>query len=727
MKDQVNVSQAKRIILFIAVLVIISLSCGNLFGASNSDKDPPPENTLPPAPGASTGIIQGPQGVFLEVAEGALSDPGVVRVEVLPASTLPWHETPFEADGPQYQLMLGDGEQLGGIAMTVPLPDPGDSAKRYVYAAWVQPERGSPSLVGAISREGKVTFPVAGGGIYQLLKILPTEEMSQLFENKAPLSVPSYPQVASHWCSPTAMTNLAGYFQGAWPAGGLGSVWGESSNWYLAGLAHQPSNKGNFFHRLLTAAGYTVPEDVYQSFSNGNATLIVWNWYAFTISDFELLETPTYLWADVLALNQKYAQELFKAFQSYVEWNLWGGMGYRRPVAWGSNLADHSRTITGSDGINLFFNDPSSGSWNQAKSWDAYYNEVMASLSADTTEIIGTLTFSAQPRPENERRAVLWLLPSTSKYEGSILYTQGQDQTSAARLIWDGQGGNDLGYYYYDMTGDLPYGQPVLAEFQATTPWDAVDYGYAIRSISEGSYEYSVVTELYNEDGKVLMELPDQNASVGSGQRVDFFPAGSISVKDLPAGLYYMKFTLMQGTFVQDVKYAYFKIAPPKLFLSATPVVVADPASRCEQFGGDYALTMLDIPYGRTALTLFIQMADGVPGLEIPVPGDDGPWEYSATLGDVKADRCSYQGYTGRLYCDFGLPENYLDTVRPLKVYVNGCDSPIFEHQRVSIFAPEEPLPACTAELNEETCNAVGGTYVCTPGIAGTVCSCTCP
>ena len=724
MKEKYKTRRGIRIHLFIALLAITSSNCSLVPGASSSGNDPTSAGNMPPA---GTGIIQGPQGVFLELEEGALSDPSVVRMEVLPTSTLPWQETPFEADGPQYQVMLRDGEQMGGIVMNVPLPDAGDSAGRFVYAAWVQPEQGSPSLVGAIPREDKVTFPVAGGGIYQLVKILSAEEMSKFFENKDPLSVPSYPQVASHWCSPTAMTNLAGYFQGAWPAGGLGSVWGESSNWYLAGLAHQPSNQGNFFHRLLTAAGYTVPEDVYQSFSNGNATMIVWNWYAFTISDFELLETPTYLWADVLATNKLFAQELFKAFQSYVEWNLWGGMGYRRPVAWGSNLADHSRTITGSDGFNLYFNDPSSGSWNETKSWDAYYNEVIASLSADTTEIIGTLTFSAQPRPENERRAVLWLLPWTNSYEGSILYTQGQTKTSAAYWIWNGQGFNDLGYYYFDTTDDLPYELPVLAQFQATTPWDSVDYGYAIRSISDGSYDYSVVTELYDEDGKVSSDLPDQNASVDSGQRVEFFPAGSIPVKDLPAGKYHLKFTLSQGTIVQDVKYVYFVIAHPKLTLDATPVVEVNPAARCEHFGGNYALTMLDIPYGRTALTLFIQMADGVPGLEIPVPGDEGSWEYSAFLGDVKADRCTFQGYAGRLYCDFGLPETYLDTVRPLSVYVNGCDSPIFTHPRVSIIAPEEPLPACTADLSEETCNAVGGTYVCTPGIAGTVCSCNCP
>ncbi len=175
---------------------------------------------------------------------------------------------------------------------------------------------------------------------------------------------------------------------------------------------------------------------------------------------------------------------------------------------------------------------------------------------------------------------------------------------------------------------------------------------------------------------------------------------------------------------------------PPDAELPPTPTPTAEPEeapapeetpSRCDLFDGNYALTMLDIPYSSTALTLFIQMSEGVPGLEIPVPGDDGPWEYYAYLGDVKADRCSYQGYAGRLYCNFGLSETYLDTVRPLKMYVNGCELPIFEHLRVSIFAPEEPLPACTADLNEETCTAVGGTYVCTPFAAGLVCTCTCP
>jgi uncharacterized protein YvpB len=64
----------------------------------------------------------------------------------------------------------------------------------------------------------------------------------------------------------------------------------------------------------------------------------------------------------------EYALELFNFSHAYVESNVWGQNGSRRPVAWGSSLAGHSRTITGSDDTNLYYNDPGSGAWNQTKS-----------------------------------------------------------------------------------------------------------------------------------------------------------------------------------------------------------------------------------------------------------------------------------------------------------------------------------------------------------------------
>jgi Zn-dependent metalloprotease len=175
---------------------------------------------------------------------------------------------------------------------------------------------------------------------------------------------------------------------------------------------------------------------------------------------------------------------------------------------------------------------------------------------------------------------------------------------------------------------------------------------------------------------------------------------------------------------------------PPAQVAQPTPTATSEPdepsqpeegSSRCDLFDGVYPLTLLDIPYESTELTLFIEIRGGVPGLEIEIPADDQPWDYSAILGDVMANRCSYQGYAGRLYCDFGLPETYLDTVQPLAIFVNGCESPIFEHPRVSIFAPEEPLPVCIEDLGEDACTAAGGRYACTDFASGTVCTCVCP
>jgi len=123
---------AKRISLFIAILAIASFSCGNVPGASGSaPENPTPENILTTAPDASSAIINGPEGVSLEVMEGALSNSSGVMMEVLPPSELPWNETPFEPDGPQYRVLLGDEDQLGRIIMTIPLPGSPDPA-RYI-------------------------------------------------------------------------------------------------------------------------------------------------------------------------------------------------------------------------------------------------------------------------------------------------------------------------------------------------------------------------------------------------------------------------------------------------------------------------------------------------------------------------------------------------------------------------------------------------------------------
>ncbi|MBN2045465.1 MAG: thrombospondin type 3 repeat-containing protein [Anaerolineales bacterium] len=169
---------------------------------------------------------------------------------------------------------------------------------------------------------------------------------------------------------------------------------------------------------------------------------------------------------------------------------------------------------------------------------------------------------------------------------------------------------------------------------------------------------------------------------------------------------------------------------PPVQPAAATPTL--EPVieySRCDLFEEGYSLTMLDIAPGTTSLTLYVQMTHLVPGLEAEIAGDTMPWEYSAKLGETAADQCYFPGYSKRLYCDFTLPETYLDTYRPLSVFINGCSEPIFEHQRVTILAPE-PVSSesvCNETLAESECISAGGTYSCYTGAFGLICTCACP
>ncbi len=121
---------------------------------------------------------------------------------------------------------------------------------------------------------------MVGAEKYQMLWILSHDALAEIVDVKDPLPVPSYTQLTPSWCSLTALTDLAGYHEGAWAGGDFGSVWGESSNWFLAGKAGQAYNSGYFFHWLLHAGGYSVPEDVKKSFTNGNTEVFIWNWKA---------------------------------------------------------------------------------------------------------------------------------------------------------------------------------------------------------------------------------------------------------------------------------------------------------------------------------------------------------------------------------------------------------------------------------------------------------------
>jgi predicted outer membrane repeat protein len=155
-----------------------------------------------------------------------------------------------------------------------------------------------------------------------------------------------------------------------------------------------------------------------------------------------------------------------------------------------------------------------------------------------------------------------------------------------------------------------------------------------------------------------------------------------------------------------------------------TPTPEFSSSNRCDLYEEEgIALTMLDITPGTTVQTIFLTIPGGVPGLELVIPGDPGPWQYSATLGSAMAEECTYEGYAERLYCTFELSPAALGTVQELFAFVNDCDEPFFHHQRVSIF---DPAPVCTEDLAESECTAVGGELIQVNDLQN-ICSCPSP
>jgi hypothetical protein len=161
---------------------------------------------------------------------------------------------------------------------------------------------------------------------------------------------------------------------------------------------------------------------------------------------------------------------------------------------------------------------------------------------------------------------------------------------------------------------------------------------------------------------------------------------------------------------------------PAEVQVVPSPTPTEEPVpeySRCDLFSPEQTtLTMFDIQPGSTVLNFYISLPTALPGLEEPVEGDNDPWLYSALVGPTGIEDCTFQGYTQRLYCAAILPESAMDTVQALSVFVNLCDHPIFSHPRVSIIAP-----VCQEDMNQDACEATGGTYSCVRDI----CNCTCP
>ncbi|MDF1501078.1 MAG: C39 family peptidase [Anaerolineales bacterium] len=595
---------------------------------------------------------------------------------------------PFSAGSPltpasaEYVVDFGDAQQIGQIRMTVPLEGSAKEAApegSFVYMVWAEPTAGFPSVVGARVVEEGIHFPVVGAGKYQVFKLLDHEALLQMVSLYDPLAVPTYQQRTPAWCSPTAMTNVVNYHQGSWPVGGFGAVWGESSNWYLAGKAGQPFNKGYFFNWLLGAGGYSVPADVKQSFSDGNVEVIIWNWSAAVWYDFSFSEGIQ------KHVDYGFADNLFDSFQAYVESFVWGVNGSRRPVAWGSSLAGHSRTITGSNGNEYYFNDPSSVSLNTAKTWAAYRQEVMDSITAPKIEVIDTVVFYAEPRPANARRGVLWLFPQKDDgFPGSVALIDGATEQPATNWDWDGDLGHENGYFHEDLRGVLPTDPVFDSQFKALDLGDEVEYVFGIKNMTDAAYDFHVDVTLQNENLSVLENVGTFDATVNPGGRVDFNPADRFDLFGLPPGLYTLKFVLLQNGVTQDVKYVQFRVAQTEL-LFIVPEAVLIKNAFCRK-GPDPVFDDLTAFEAGTELTLLGY-------------NPDRTWGYfEREINDIA------------LKCWIALGSVEIK---------GGGDAPILS---VPAMPTATAAPVCRGDMDQPTCEAAGGTYFV--GMAGVSCRC---
>ncbi len=138
---------------------------------------------------------------------------------------------------------------------------------------------------------------------------------------------------------------------------------------------------------------------------------------------------------------------------------------------------------------------------------------------------------------------------------------------------------------------------------------------------------------------------------------------------------------------------------------------------RCGQFEQE-EMTLVTFGVRPDLLTfnMYVKKPSGYPGYDSADPDE---WVYTAYLGDIQAAKCNFQGFADRLYCDFAIPEDFINTSQELKVFVNLCTPPFYINEKVSIF------PKCSSDLGERECIAAGGAYSC-PATGGP-CSCNCP
>ena len=533
-------NKSRRLSFILCIIVVFGLSsCSWFENAEYPDKEL---------------VVDEPGGAEVHLDPGALDQKEKVTVEDIGSSEPFGGSSPLTPASNEYVVDFGDAEQIGGMTMTVPLNSSGKTSAPMasgdrVYATYAEPYNGTPSMVGTIVEGNQATFAVVGPGKYQVYSILNHAALLQLASIFEPLAVPTYRQNTPAWCSPTAMTNLVQFHEGGWPVGGLGAVWGESSNYFLAGKASQPFDSGYFFHWLLDAGGYYAPEDVKQSYYTSDFQVVIWNWKSAVESGYT---------------SPAFAESLFDFFQAYVEYYLWGVDLPRRPVAWGSSLAGHSRTITGSNGNLIYYNDPGSGSLNQSRSWEDYKADIVASTTEEKIEIIDTVVFFAPPRPEAERKLVLWMYPygtSSTTNPGSVRLRSGETDEDMTNWYWDGSGGHGNGYYYEDRSGKLDPDPTYGVKFETFHYNDYVDLEFQIKNITNTHQDFTVKINFRSEDGSVNELFESGPWQIGPENTESMGNTGDpFRIANKPPGIYTITFMVYQGNTLNDIKYVNFRL-----------------------------------------------------------------------------------------------------------------------------------------------------------------------
>lgn len=115
---------------------------------------------------------------------------------------------------------------------------------------------------------------------------------------------------------------------------------------------------------------------------------------------------------------------------------------------------------------------------------------------------------------------------------------------------------------------------------------------------------------------------------------------------------------------------------------------------RCGYFDGlEVKFAFHTILEGDETMTMYLNITGGVPGLEKVMPGDSGPFNYSAKIARLESTRCNLREYANRLYCVFPLEKIYYNTAQKFELFLEGCDTPVFSHDYLTIIVTTETPP----------------------------------